>query len=269
MLSITHELAYRLERAEALDALACVNSAQALFGDELLEAHEYEDGGVLAFCGATSPFTHALALALDSPITEADIERVEDFFQSRDAPVLIDVTPYSDPSLWTILSGRGYQIVEFNNVLTSVPIREAMALPLASAALLRPAKVTESSLYAQTAAAGFFSRPEISEQELRVGEVIFRMADTTILLAEMEGEAVGSACVSMRNGVANFFGDSTLAAYRNKGIQSSTIQMRMRMAFDAGCELLAAGCQAGSQSQLNYERNGFQVAYSKVVMMLV
>jgi hypothetical protein len=42
---------------------------------------------------------------------------------------------------------------------------------------------------------------------------------------------------------------------------------RLREAVEAGCEYATAGTQPGSISQRNYQRLGFEVAYSKITMV--
>ncbi len=267
MLAITHELAQRLECAEALDASACAEAACKV-ETACDTAVKSVAGGMLTFCGPVSPLTHAIGLALHGPITEEEVEEVEEFFHSREAPVAIDVTPFSDPSLRDILCERGYHITEFNQVLGRSPKDQLLAPECVCEARVRKARPDEKDAYVRAAIVGFFGRPQLTDDERILGEIIFQMGYATPYLAEIDGEIGGSAGMSIRNGIASCFGDSTLPSYRRKGIQMALICSRISDAIAAGAELMTASTQPGSSSQTNYEKAGFQVAYSKITMVL-
>jgi len=55
--------------------------------------------------------------------------------------------------------------------------------------------------------------------------------------------------------------------FRGGGLQSALIRERLRAAAGEGCDLATASTLAGSVSQRNYERAGFQVAYTKATLI--
>ena len=77
----------------------------------------------------------------------------------------------------------------------------------------------------------------------------------------------GSVTDAEVDGVALFFSDSTVPAARAKGVQSAVIQARLAMAAEQGCDLAMASTAPGSISQRNYERLGFQVVYTRVMLV--
>jgi hypothetical protein len=262
---ITDELARRLEHAEAVDAAGCVEAACRLEKDCDAAANAAA-GGYLTFCGVESPLTHAIGVGMHGPLTAGDVDEVEHFFRSRKAPVSIDVCPHADPSLYDLLCQRGYRITEFHNVLVrTLPVD----LPQSSESVhIRAGHPDDYELYASTVVRGFFGRDEMTEEELRLGRLLFRMPCTTGYLAiRDDGEAIAAAGLSIRNGVANFFGDATLRSARGRGAHSALIRERLQGASQAGCDLAMAGTQPGSTSQRNYQRLGFQVAYTKCTMV--
>ncbi len=72
--------------------------------------------------------------------------------------------------------------------------------------------------------------------------------------------------MSIRDGLAFFFGDSTLTRFRSRGLHRALIETRMNRAVAAGCDLVVATTLPGTISQRNYERCGFQVLYMKMNM---
>jgi hypothetical protein len=267
MLLITHQVARRLEMAEAEDGLAGVNAQIAL--NPVAEATcEPSMGGYLLFVGAGSPLTHALGLALEGPVTENDVKRMEEFYRVRGSGVAVDVSPYSDASLLEILTKRGYRISEFANVLVrqitpGEQIPESLGSPLT-----RLAVPSEADLYAKTVVCGFFGREEMTSEERNLGQVLFAMPDALAYFAVIDGIVAGCGQMGIHSGVATCFGDSTLLAHRRRGAHSAVIRARLAEAGARGCDLITAGTQPGSISQRDFERHGFQVAYTKVTMVL-
>jgi hypothetical protein len=223
-------------------------------------------GAYLMYAKPLSPLTHVLGLSMCNPVTVSDLDKIEEFYKTREAPMVIDLCPHAHGSLRELLSQRSYRISEF----TSVMVRDlSLETPAAVSDIqVRPAEPLDLETYAETLAKGFFGRDEITDAERHLSRVIFSMSAGRSFLAEVEGLAAGCGAMSMRRGVANFYGDATLVAFRARGIQRSIIGARLQAARAAGCELASAGTHPGSTSQRNYERLGFQVAYTKVVMAL-
>jgi hypothetical protein len=50
---------------------------------------------------------------------------------------------------------------------------------------------------------------------------------------------------------------------RRRGLQAALLEVRMRYAFDYGCDLALMVAGAASNSQRNAERQGFPIAYTR------
>jgi len=267
MLPISRELAQRLEYAEAADGAACV------------EGHTYHDpasevalkpvgGGYLLFLGMGSPLTHALGIGMQGAVSAEELDEIEKFFKSRGSPVHIDLSPYADWSLRELLGERHYRVAEFQNVMAR-EVSPGDQFPRPSPPLAtRPAEADECEVYAATITRGFFGRDDLTDEEFMAGRQIFRMPQATPHFALCEDEAIGGGSVSIRKRVASLFGDATLVAFRGRGAHQALIRARLALAAAGGCDLATAGTQPGSVSQRNFERCGFQVAYTKITMVL-
>jgi hypothetical protein len=268
MFPITHYVARRLEKAEAEDGAAGVQGQLSLDPESGATCESVASGGYLLFTGSGSPLTHALGLGLDGPVTEEAVQRMEEFFHSRDSGITVDVSPYSDGSLLEILTGHGYRISEFSTVLVrplgpEEQIREVPSLPST-----RVAAALEADLYAETVVRGFFGRDEVTAEERNLGRVLFAMPGNLSYFAILDDAVAGCGQMAIHDRVATCFGDSTLVSYRQRGAHAALIRARVREAARHGCDLITAGTQPGSISQRDYERQGFQVAYTKVTMVL-
>ncbi len=249
-------LARRIEAAEAAIARGC---AEFQPGAAILEA----GGGLAVFQGADSPLTQAVALGLTGPVPGAELDRIEKFFRSRGARVTIDFCPLAAPGLLHLLAVRGYQPVEFNNVL----VRSLAPLEITLTPRVRRALPEESDLWSHTVGHGFFEQAELTEDEMNVGRAIFRVPDVVCFLADSpSGERAGGGAMTVCGGLALLFADSTIPRFRGQGVHRELIAARLHEAAALGCDLAAATTAPGSGSQRNYERMGFQVAYTKVTL---
>jgi hypothetical protein len=248
-------LARRIEQAEAANGERCAavqpGSAVAEFG-----------GGRAVFVGVGSPLTHAIGVGLNGPVTPEELERLEAFFLSRGNPPVIDVCPLAHASLHEYVSERGYRVAEFNNQM----VRTAGEVIPYAGVEVRPAVSGEEQLWARVLAQGFLDREEVNEEEIHVGRVLFRMAAARCYFALFAGEPVSAAALAMERGVALLYADSTRAGWRGRGAHLALIAARLECARREGCDLATASVLPGSGSQRNYERLGFRVAYTKVVL---
>ncbi|HUB83468.1 MAG TPA: GNAT family N-acetyltransferase [Bryobacteraceae bacterium] len=249
-------LARRLEAAEALNARQCTASPE---GAAFLEIA----GGCAIFVGAESPLTQAVGLGLNGPVSEGEVDTLEAFFRGRHSGISIDFCPLADPGLLEILSRRGYRATEFNNVL----VKRIVGEPIVIVPHVRRALADEDDLWAHTVGRGYFEQGDLTTAEMDVGRAIFAMPGALCYLAAGEsGEPAGGGALAVRDGLATLFADSTIAAFRRRGLHRELIAARLNEAIALGCDMAMAATLPGSTSQRNYERLGFEVAYTKVTL---
>ena len=247
-------LARRIEAAEAANARGC-----NVPGGITLEI----GGGLAVFSGAESPLTHAVGIGLQGPVSAGQIDQIEQFFRSRGARTTIDLCPLADPSVTEMLGERGYGPIEFNNVLVK-PLNSFSAVPTPRA---RRALQTESELWSLTVGQGFFEQAELTNEEMDVGRAIFSMPGSLCYLVGEEGQTAGGAAMTIQSGLATLFADSIVTRYRRHGLHQELIAARLADAQARGCDLATASTAPGSTSQRNFERLGFQVVYTKVMLV--
>jgi len=250
-------LARRIEAAEAAIARGCADGQP---GAAVLEIA----GGTVVFQGADSPLSQAVGLGLNGVVREDELNAIEAFFRSRGAPVTIDLCPLADAAFVECMGRRGYRITEFNNVL----VKPLVGVETGASPRVRQALADERERWAQTAGHGFFEQPDLTDQEMEVGRAIFSMPSALCFLAESDaGASAGAAAMMVCGGVAVLFADSTIAEFRKRGVHRELIAARLKQAVALGCDVAAATTAPGSGSQRNYERVGFQVAYTKATLV--
>ena len=250
-------LARRIESAEALNARGCT----AIHPQAASMAIA---GGIAVFAGAESPLSHAVGLGLHGPVDRRELDALEAFFTSRGAKPTVDLCALADAGFVDLLGARGYRITEFNNVL----VKRLAATPIVFTPHVRRALPDEADLWSHTVGRGFFEHAELTTEEMDVGRAICAMPEAMVYLAATEtGEPAGGAALAIHSGLATLFADSTVAHHRRRGFHSELILARLNEALAQSCDLATASTLPGGASQRNYERLGFEVAYTKMTMI--
>jgi GNAT superfamily N-acetyltransferase len=258
------ELARRLETT---DALAGVEFARAwarlhsFAGEVSLPVA----GGHAGFAGADSPVTQAFGLGLDGPVTQSDMDRMEEFYRAHEAPVNIETCPLADPSLLKLLNERGYSAIEYSNVLVRGLAADDASFRREAGNLIqvRRAEPNEAEAYSLVVARSFFESTQITPEFMDVIMSPFHAAGVYFFLAEVAGVAAGGAMMSVHHRVASLGGAGTLPEFRNRGVQTDLIFARLQLAAKSGCDLAMVATMPGSGSQRNVERHGFRVVYTR------
>lgn len=262
MLTADLALARRLEMMDTLAEVWFCEAHARLFQDSGA-AYESIAGGVAAFAGVDSPMTQGFGLGLQGEVSCADIDRLEEFYRDRGAPINIEVCPLADASLVRILSDRGYRVVEFSNVLVRELDSPAHFTHFNGAARVREAKPEEYYVWVEAVARGFSDDKDFLPILREAGLVFFHEANVRPFLIDVGGIVAGGGALAIHDGIANIFGTSTIRSYRGRGAQSALISACLRVASEAGCKIAMATTLCGTTSQRNFERQGFQIAYTR------
>ncbi len=260
-------LARRIELAEAHAAVHCASALEQL-PSGAQAAVERIAGGFAMYCGANSPVTQAIGLGLDGPVGEAEFNRLEEFYRSRNEAVRVETCPLADASLIRHFGERGYRVTEFSNVMV-LPLNGSGLSNVAATDL--PAGVTierigneQMDLWTLTVAQGFSENFPVTHEILGVMKMFALGSNVQCYLARVDGAVAGGATLALREGVAGLFGASTLPAFRNRGVQTALLKERLVRAVAGKCDLAVCIAQPGSISQRNVTRRGFSVLYTRV-----
>jgi hypothetical protein len=219
--------------------------------------------------GVSSPITQTFGLGLFETATSAKLEEIETFFKNRGAPVFHEVSPLAGLELVALLNARGYHPVELSSVMYR-PIRGGSDSLLQRNEKIRVRAIAENEgeLWAQTTVKGWSHLPELSEYLLELGPISSQREDAVSFLAELDGQPIAAAALSLSGGVALLAGACTIPAARQQGAQLALLDHRLRYAAEQGCDIAMMCAQPGSASQRNAERHGFRIAYTRIKWQL-
>lgn len=224
-------------------------------------------GGCAVYLGPGAVLNQATGLGLDGPVTAEDVDELEAFFNTRGARAKVNVCPLAHPTLAGELSRRGYRVDDFENVLV-MALEPATAPPAPDPAIdIREAGPELWELWGRQVARGFSAPGDATEADLALGHLIAHQEGIARFLAYVDGEPAGTGELAIRDGLGWLSADTTLPAYRGRGIQSAMQRARLTRAWEAGCDLAVTESHPGSGSQRNMERLGFRVAYTRVDMV--
>lgn len=261
------ELAKRLEDAHREGGELAALAAAKL--DPTLGAcYEAVTGGSMIFCGADGSFlSHVLGLGVGCEVSDDDLDRIEEFYRSRNSPAELDLSPFADPTLGGRLFDRGFRHDHFENVL----IREMKdckvgeELPDGLKIVVPPEDFEEE--YGKLLVTAFEIPEDMQEMGQFVGQIAFMTHGAISLLGMWNEKPVACATINYHNGVAAFAGAATLPEYRGRGIQLAFLNYRLQMAKEQGCDLAMSVTEVASTSQRNAERCGFRPVYTRTVLV--
>lgn len=259
------ELSRKLERTEGRANADFVETHSALQPDEHFEWTSV--GGALAmYDGAGSPLTQTFGLGIFGSTTAEHLDELENFFTSRGAPVFHEVSPMADQALLGLLAERGYAPIELTAVMCQEldpggKQRESRNPEMTT----RLISENEADEWARVAAEGWATeQPALFEFILSMGRITTRTKGGHPFLAELDGRPVAAAGFGIYDDVCILAGAATVPWARNKGAQNALLAARLNYAEQQGCRLAMMCALPGGQSQKNAQRNGFEIAYTRI-----
>ena len=273
MLFATTSLARRIESAEArLVADIAWSVARRRRDDTVLIARL--GGGAAAIAGPGSPFNKIAGLGF-APLDLRELADVEHEFERRHIPVRVEISSLGDPAVMKTLTGRGYALEGFENVLgrgCDRPVEDSPA-----SVRIQHVEPDAAREWMDIVVEGFlhpdaFDGPPPTESFDR-DDIERVFADSLCIdgwrgyLATRDGVAAGGGSLRVSDGVASLCGAATLPQYRRQGVQTALLRERLRDVAGAGCDIAVVTTQPASKSQANVQREGFELLYTRAVLM--
>jgi len=115
---------------------------------------------------------------------------------------------------------------------------------------------------------GVPAHEEFSRADIARAMRDFAAAGVVRYVAVRDGVFAGGASMRLaQGGVAQLTGAATAPAHRRRGVQTALLSVRLADAVTAGCDLAVVTTQPGSTSQRNVQRSGFDLLYTRAVLV--
>jgi ribosomal protein S18 acetylase RimI-like enzyme len=231
-------------------------------------------GGVATFAEEGSPFNKVAGLGFGGVPSAAALDEIERAFAACGAPVQVELAHLADPAIGALLTERGYRLVSFENVLGRAFEGEPERL-IPRGVEVRPSGDDELEAWldvvmdgvAHPDTQGVQSHEEFPRRVVERAERDFVAAGVIRYVALRDGVIAGGASFRMAEGVAQLTGAATAPAHRRRGVQSALLSARLTDAAAAGCDIAVVTTQPASNSQRNAHRRGFDLLYTRAVLV--
>jgi GNAT superfamily N-acetyltransferase len=265
-------LAQRIERTEAMLMRGCVGAAErrtARPGFAIPLA-----GGMATFADVGSPCNKVVGLGFAGVPSAGELDEIEHAFAGRGTAVQVELAHLGDPAIAEVLTGRGYRLVSFENVLgrlLSADIRPetpaGVEVRLSGDDEFQAWLDVVAEGVAEADTEGVASHEQFEREAIDNAERDFAAAGLLRYAAVREGVLAGGASLHMAKGVAQLGGAATAPHHRHRGIHSALISVRLADAAAAGCDVAVVTTQPGSRSQRNVQARGFDLLYTRAVLV--
>jgi len=228
-------------------------------------------GGYAVLCGPGLYVNRALAVGLAGPMSAADFELLEQRSAVVGVPPAVDVTPTADGSVTELAGARGYRLLRFLTTHVRPLGEDDATLSSDPSIVVERADGELLGAWQDVAAAGFAVGPgearRASDAFASAAAVVDR--DGFLLARDVaDGSPLGSASVTIRDGVAMLGGMSTLPAHRRRGVQRALVAHRLRFAAERGCDLAVCSTLPANASERNLVRAGFRPLHETVTLAM-
>jgi hypothetical protein len=264
------ELATTIEAAEARIVRAMFAGLTAVAADNSFECVDI-GSGTAVWAGLGSPISEARGVGLPGPVEDAEIDQLISVYHSRGAQAKVFVCPLADASLFTALGARGFRLEGFESTLAlDLGTRQGAEDHAALGNItVRPAEPQEADLYADVVFRQFLPPDDPIDPLMRALCVgAFRAQGAHPMFAEIEGTPVGGGMLVVSGTICLLAGAATRPEFRKRGVHGALARARLDLARSLDCRWAAWSALPGSTSQRNAERHGFQLAYTRGVLVL-
>jgi GNAT superfamily N-acetyltransferase len=266
-------LAERIERAEAqliAKASAAARRRRADAAGFVLPVA----GGVASFAEAGSPYNKVAGLGFGGVPGSAAWEQIERAYAGAGTPVRVELAHLADPAIGAVLTGRGYRLILFDNVLGLV-LRGEPERVTPPGVEVRPSGEEEFESWLDVVLHGFAhpDAPGVAMHDEFPREVLagaardFAAVGGIRYIALHEGIIAGAARLCLAEGVALLAGATTAPAHRRRGVQAALLSARLAAATAAGCDIAVVTTLPGSKSQRNVQRQDFDLLYTRATLV--
>ena len=231
-------------------------------------------GGAASFAGAGSPYNKVAGLGFGGVPAASALGEIERAFAAFGAPVQVELAHLADPAILAMLAVRGYRLESFENVLGRALTDEPERV-MPPGVEVRLSTEDESEAWLDAVAEGSVHpdtqgvpwHEEFSREAIIEAEQDSAAAGDVRYAALRDGIIVGGATMRIADGVAQLTGAATVPAHRRRGVQTALLSTRLADAAAAGCDVAVIITQPGSKSQQNAQRQGFDLLYTRAVLL--
>lgn len=274
---MTRALVERFEQVEVATVDALVDALVRTGCADPVPTATPLGSGVLVLSGAQRYVNRAVGVTLDE-LTRRDVDALVRHYAAAGLPAAVQLSSWAPAGTVARLGAAGFVPSWCRSVLAvdlrSAPVPPTADRPGATSPDVEVVEVGNSSAL-HAAAADVMVAEALAAGSDRGTSDEFMAADrvargTTQLLALLEGRPVGCGSLSVMRTAAGTTGwlgaAATVPDARRRGVQTALVRHRLRLAAEAGCDLVGVTASVGSTSTRVLQRCGFAVVQDQWVV---
>jgi predicted N-acetyltransferase YhbS len=214
----------------------------------------------------------AYGVASEGPVERAELERMSSWYEAHGVEPRFELNPFTDAETLKHVGDLGFRIFQFENVLYRwLRPGETIAPPLGfppgiTYRVINREDEEDILAHARVSMSGFYDG-EPAASDYATWFQMLRNERTSGFVAEIEGKVVGAGAVEVNGEISALISLSVLPDFRRRGIQQALIAKRLEHAANLGARVATIGSLPNAGTERNVFRMGFQVAYTKVIMV--
>lgn len=242
--------------------------------EKIAPEHRRFAGGCAARGVPGTWINNSVGMGLSGPVDPSELDELVKWFEEKQIEPRVELCPLVDPSATLGFAARQFVLHSWENVL----FRELVASRKAGTVVDPPRELEVRIVdpndddmvreFSRVSMSGFFppgTEPGEADYELSAKWVKQPMALGVV--GVMDGMIVGAGTASLSPEVAYLSGLSVLPEYRRRGVQQALIAKRLDLAAERGMRIATIGSRPGAGTERNVRRMGFQLAYTKAILV--
>lgn len=269
---ITADLMQCLEDAQCLHLARQVDSCRILYPNQHFSTH-YIAGGTAA---VTLPelgrkLNNVVGFGAGS-VKDTDLQTLEQLYANIGLPTSIDLCPFASAETLELLASRGYSLTRYlNTYVHHLSDLSSLSTKAGRNVVISNVREHEHDLFIRSSVDGFSDLGRSTDILETLAAIAVKRTDTLLYFAKIDNEIAATAAMALmetkRGLVAYMYLDSTVPKHRRKGLQAALYHARLLDAKKKGCQMAVVITRTGTPSGINAERLGFQLAYTRTLML--
>lgn len=224
-------------------------------------------GGVVVFDSANPGWAKGIGIGLTGPAGAPEVDAFETHFRDRGLPGRAYMSPYAHPALFRELGRRGWFVEGWMQMLVREVASGDDDLPWIPDVDVEVVDGDRRAEWALEMAEAFYAPKQPDPGAVAMYEGFAVAPGVVLYRATVDGEPAGAAAMAFRKGWATVIAAATRPRFRRRGVHRALLTRRLADAADRGARFTVYACDPGSDSQRNARRAGYQVAYTRAIML--
>lgn len=220
----------------------------------------------------------AMGLGLSGQVAREEIDCAIEWYLEAGIEPRFEICPFVDEDLLRTCEAAGLVLRAFENIFC-LQLAEAgepllakddgsLSLPGLEIRIVDRDQASETDAFGRVVAAGFTPEGSAVRQEAIAAYTrVARHPRTTAMLVMHEGQAIAGGALDVSGEIASLYAMSVLPEFRRRGIQQTLMAARVAAAQSQSATIATIGARPGISTERNALRQGFKLAYTKIVLV--